>query len=407
MRIVFIVDNFPPEYNAPATRTFEHCREWVKKGDDVTVITCEPNFPGGVLYPGYSNKIIHREMMEGIRVIRVWSYIAPNAKFIKRIVDYLSFSVSAFLFGLSEKCDLIIATSPQFFTTWAAFLLSHLKKVPWLFELRDLWPESIVAVGAMKKKPAIRMLELIELGLYKDAHRVVALTDAFKKNLVRRGIDATKIEVIPNGSNLDLFYPREKNPALLGTLGLAGKFVVGYIGTIGMAHGLDLLIKDIAEFKDKDTVFLFIGDGATKRQLVAQAHNLKTGNIIFLDAVSKEKVADYLSLVDVSLVPLKREAAFKNVIPSKIFESAAMGIPILLGVEGQALSIVEDFRAGVGFIPEDGKDMLNKLLALKTDKELFRRISLNCLALARAYDRSILAENMRRVLHESAKTERK
>ncbi|MDX9826601.1 MAG: glycosyltransferase family 4 protein [Spirochaetia bacterium] len=407
MRIVFIVDNFPPEYNAPATRTFEHCREWVKKGDDVTVITCEPNFPGGVLYPGYSNKIIHREMMEGIRVIRVWSYIAPNAKFIKRIVDYLSFSVSAFLFGLSEKCDLIIATSPQFFTTWAAFLLSHLKKVPWLFELRDLWPESIVAVGAMKKKPAIRMLELIELGLYKDAHRVVALTDAFKKNLVRRGIDATKIEVIPNGSNLDLFYPREKNPALLGTLGLAGKFVVGYIGTIGMAHGLDLLIKDIAEFKDKDTVFLFIGDGATKRQLVAQAHNLKTGNIIFLDAVSKEKVADYLSLVDVSLVPLKREAAFKNVIPSKIFESAAMGIPILLGVEGQALSIVEDFRAGVGFIPEDGNDMLNKLLALKTDTELFRRISLNCLALARAYDRSILAENMRRVLHESAKTERK
>jgi glycosyltransferase involved in cell wall biosynthesis len=379
----------------------------VKKGDDVTVITCEPNFPGGVLYPGYSNKIIHREMMEGIRVIRVWSYIAPNAKFIKRIVDYLSFSVSAFLFGLSEKCDLIIATSPQFFTTWAAFLLSHLKKVPWLFELRDLWPESIVAVGAMKKKPAIRMLELIELGLYKDAHRVVALTDAFKKNLVRRGIDATKIEVIPNGSNLDLFYPREKNPALLGTLGLAGKFVVGYIGTIGMAHGLDLLIKDIAEFKDKDTVFLFIGDGATKRQLVAQAHNLKTGNIIFLDAVSKEKVADYLSLVDVSLVPLKREAAFKNVIPSKIFESAAMGIPILLGVEGQALSIVEDFRAGVGFIPEDGNDMLNKLLALKTDTELFRRISLNCLALARAYDRSILAENMRRVLHESAKTERK
>ncbi len=406
MRILFIVDNFPPEYNAPATRTFEHCREWVKKGDDVTVITCEPNFPGGVLYPGYRNKIVHREVMEGIKVIRVWSYIAPNAKFIKRIVDYLSFSVSAFLFGLSVRCDLIIATSPQFFTTWAAFLLSQVKKTPWIFELRDLWPESIVAVGAMRKRAAIRMLELIELGLYRDACRVVALTDAFKKNLVRRGINAKKIEVIPNGSNLGRFYPREKNPALLRKLGLGGKFVVGYIGTIGMAHGLDLLIKDIAEFKDKDTVFLFVGDGATKKSLVARARDLGADNAIFLDAVSKEEVADYLSLVDLSLIPLKREAAFKNVIPSKIFESAAMGIPILLGVEGQALSIVEGFQAGVGFIPEDGKDMLNKLLALKADKELFRRIGVNCLALAKAYDRTMLAEKMRRVLHESTQTER-
>jgi hypothetical protein len=247
--------------------------------------------------------------MEGIKVIRVWSYIAPNAKFIKRIVDYLSFSVSAFLFGLSVRCDLIIATSPQFFTTWTAFLLSQVKKTPWIFELRDLWPESIVAVGAMRKRPAIRMLELIELGLYRDACRVVALTDAFKKNLVRRGINAKKIEVIPNGSNLGRFYPREKNPALLRKLGLGGKFVVGYIGTIGMAHGLDLLIKDIAEFKDKDTVFLFVGDGATKKSLVARARDLGADNAIFLGAVSKEEVADYLSLVDLSLIPLFRKMA--------------------------------------------------------------------------------------------------
>lgn len=405
MRILFLVDNFPPEFNAPATRTYEHCREWVRRGEDVTVITCEPNFPQGKIYPGYRNRIVHREQMDGIKVIRVWSYIVPNAKFIKRIADYLSFSIASFIGGLSVRCDLIVATSPQFFTTWSAFLLSRIKRVPWVFELRDLWPDSIVAVGAMGKNPAIRALELVELGLYRDAVRVVALTEAFRRNLISRGISARKIKVVPNGSNLERYHPRPKNPSLLLKLGLSGKFVVGYIGTMGMAHGLDILVRKMAEIGDPDIVFMFIGDGAMKADVVSQARRLGVKNALFLDPVLKHEVADYLSLVDVSLVPLKREPAFRTVIPSKIFESAAMGIPILLGVEGQALSIIEEFEAGIGFTPEDGDDMMAKLRMLKNDKTFYNKAKSNCIELAKAYDRSMLAERMRLVLHEAVEAE--
>ena len=203
MKILFITDNFTPEVNAPATRTYEHVKEWIKEDDvQVTVITCAPNFPHGNVYEGYKNKLYQKEYIDGIEVIRVWSYITSNSGFVKRVLDYVSFGVMAFFVGLFTKHDLIVATSPQFFTTWAAWGLSKIKRKPWVFELRDLWPESIKTVGAMKQGKAIDFLEKVELGLYKSCNKVVAVTDAFKTNLISRGIDALKIEVVTNGSNV-------------------------------------------------------------------------------------------------------------------------------------------------------------------------------------------------------------
>ena len=177
MRILFITDNFPPEVNAPATRTFEHCKEWVKKGDEVTVITCVPNFPKGKVYDGYKNKLYQTEEIEGIKVVRVWSYISPNEGFAKRIIDFMSFAFMAFWVGLFKKADIIIGTSPQFFTTWAAETLSVLKRKPWIFELRDLWPESIKAVGAISGDSKVfKLLEKIELRLYKRSSRIISVT---------------------------------------------------------------------------------------------------------------------------------------------------------------------------------------------------------------------------------------
>lgn len=400
MKILFITDNFPPETNAPATRTYEHCSEWVQKGTEVTIITCAPNFPQGKVYEGYKNKLYQTEMIDGIKVIRVWSYITANEGFSKRVLDYVSFAFMAFWVGLFQKHDVVIATSPQFFTTWAAVGISKIRRKPWIFELRDLWPESIRTVGAMKQSRVLDCLEKVELWLYRDADRVVAVTDAFKQNLIDRGIDSSKIDVVTNGANLELYQAKEKDKDLLSSLGLEGKFVVGYIGTHGMAHSLDFVITAIAKVKDPDIHFLFIGGGAIKQRIVDIAKELELKNVTFLDPVSKEQVPDYLSIIDISLAPLKKSDTFKTVIPSKIFEASAMQKPTLLGVEGQAQEIIEKYGAGVCFNPEDEEDFLDKLKLLKDNEGFYRSCVDGCRRLAEEYDRKLLADKMLRVVEE-------
>ena len=399
MKILFITDNFAPEVNAPATRTYEHVKEWIKDKDiEVTIITCTPNFPHGKVYDGYKNKLYQKEYIDGIEVIRVWSYITSNSGFVKRVIDYISFGIMAFMVGLFKKHDLIIATSPQFFTTWAAWGLSKIKRKPWIFELRDLWPESIKTVGAMKQGKVIDILEKIELGLYKSSNKVVAVTDAFKTNLINRGIDANKIEVVTNGSNVELFSAREKNQKLLKSLGLENKFIIGYIGTHGMAHSLDFIVTSISKIEDKYIHFLFIGDGAMKEKVLEIANNLKVKNATFLNPIKKEEVPEYLNICDVSLAPLKKEDNFKTVIPSKIFEASAMRKPTLLGVEGQAQEIIETYNAGLCFEPENEKDFLEKIYILKNDKEKYKELQKGCEELAIEYDRKKLAEKMLKII---------
>ena len=403
MKILFITDNFPPETNAPATRTYEHCKEWVKEGADVTVITCAPNFPQGKVYEGYQNRLYQKEHIDGIEVIRVWSYITANEGFAKRVLDYVSFAFMAFWVGLFQKADVVVATSPQFFTTWAAVGISKIRRKPWIFELRDLWPESIRTVGAMKQSRVLDWLEKVELWLYRDADRVVAVTEAFKENLIGRGINAEKIDVVTNGANLELYVSREKNKALLKSLGLEGKFVVGYIGTHGMAHSLDFIVTTLAKMDDPTIHFLFVGGGAMKQTIVELAERLALKNVTFLDPIAKEEVPRYLSIVDVSLAPLKKSDTFKTVIPSKIFETSAMRKPTLLGVEGQAQEIIEKYGAGLCFKPEDEADFLEKLERLKNDRTLYERCQSGCKKLARDFNRKILAEKMLEIITKVGK----
>lgn len=401
MKILFITDNFPPEVNAPATRTYEHCKHWVSMGAEVTVITCAPNFPQGKVYDGYKNKFYQAEYIDGIKVVRVISYITSNEGFLKRVMDYVSFSISAFFASLFKSYDICIATSPQFFTTLSAFWLKIFRRKPWIFELRDLWPESIIAVGAMKKGTAIKLFEKLELFLYKNANAVVSVTESFKENLIGRGIDSDKIHVVTNGANIEKFKPVEKNQILVKELGLEDKFVVGYIGTHGMAHGLDFILDSIKDLENKDIHFLFIGDGAAKTGLEIQAKELNLVNVTFLPPVSKDKVLDYLSVTDVSLAPLKKSDTFKTVIPSKIFEASAMGKPVLLGVEGESKKILETFGAGLAFLPEDKKDFLEKLEKISKDKSSYEDMRQGCFKLAKEYDRKNLAEKMYRILEET------
>lgn len=397
---MFISDNFPPEVNAPATRTFEHCREWVQNGANVTVVTCAPNFPTGKVFNGYSNKLLTREWIDGIQVIRVWSYISANEGFIKRIMDYVSFSIMAVLFSLRLKFDIVVATSPQFFTAIAGRSLSVLKGKPWIMEVRDLWPESIIAVGALQNKTIIHFLEWLEIKCYSTATRIISVTDSFKKTIVRKGINSRKISVITNGANLDMFNPQEKDQTFIKKQNLEGKFVLAYIGTLGMAHGLDFIVDSAKQISDDTIHILLIGEGANKENLLNVIENKNIKNVSILDAVPKDQIKTYIASIDVALVNLKKLSLFKGVIPSKIFENAAMGKPILLGVNGESRQIIEKYNSGLYFEPENTDDFLDKLYNLKNNNALYQKCQIGGHKLAHDFDRKKLALKMLNVIQK-------
>lgn len=403
MHILFLTDNFPPEVNAPASRTFEHCREWVRAGHRVTVITCAPNFPKGRVFEGYRNRLWQSEDMSGIKVIRVWSYITANEGFVKRILDYQSFMVTATLASLFvRRVDVVVGTSPQFFTVCAAYVVSRLKRIPFVFELRDLWPESIKAVGAMRESVAIRALERLEMFLYRKAARIVSVTNSFKATLVARGVDGGKISVVTNGVDMTRYRPCEKDAALVRELGLGGKFVAGYVGTHGLAHHLETLLDAAVRLRASpggDVFhFIFLGDGARKAALKDDAARRGLNNVTFVDSVPKDQVARYWSLLDVSIIHLRKTELFTTVIPSKLFECMGMGLPVLHGVAGESADIVRNEGAGLVFEPENAVELADLLQHLQGDQAAYAGYRSRCLEAAKRYDRVELAMKMLHVL---------
>lgn len=402
--ILFLTDNFPPEVNAPASRSFEHARAWVRAGARVTIITGAPNFPTGKVFPGYRNRLWQRECIDGIEVIRVWTYITANEGFARRIADYMSFMFAAALVGpWLRRVDLVIGTSPQFFTVCAAWFVAALKRVPFVFELRDLWPESIKAVGAMQSTRVIRALERIEWFLYRRASHIVTVTHSFRAHLLRGGIAPGKVSVITNGADLTRYSVRPKDPELARELGLEGAFVAGYIGTHGMAHALGTLLEAAAQWSDEESgaplKLLLVGDGADKPTLRQRAIELGLGQrVIFVDTVSKDQIVRYWSLLDVCIVHLRRTPLFETVIPSKLFESMAMGVPVLLGVVGEAQRIIDAEACGVCFAPEDVEMLGAELRRLARDPALRVQLSVAGVAAAGRYSRDTLAARMLSIL---------
>jgi len=347
-----------------------------------------------VVYEGYRNRLLQKEVIDGITVWRVWSYITANEGFLKRTLDYISFGVGSFIAGLFLECDVIIATSPQFFSALSARSLGAVRRKPWVMEVRDLWPESIKHVGGMDDNAVMRYLEWEEMRCYRKAAGIVTVTDSFVEVIRNKGIEAGKFAVVKNGANLELFRPRPKSDTLLDSLGLRGKFVVGYIGTHGMAHKLDFIVRCAGKVADRRVHFLFIGEGAEKKSVVALAASLGVSNVTFLESVSKERIAEYLSVTDVALVPLRKADLFTTVIPSKIFENASMQKPLLLGVDGEARALVESYGAGLFFEPEDEADFLRKLDVLVNDSGVYQRCQEGGARLAKEFDRKKQALSM-------------
>jgi glycosyltransferase involved in cell wall biosynthesis len=336
-------------------------------------------------------------------VIRVWSFITANEGFRRRVLDYMSFMATSTIASLFvRKVDVVVGTSPQFFTACAACMVGFYKRVPFVFELRDLWPESIKAVGAMQESGTMRLLERIEALLYRRAARIVAVTHSFRRTLGSRGFDMAKIDVVTNGVDVARFSPRSKDRELERRLGFEGCFVAGYIGTLGMAHGLETLLQAAQRLQStpggEHVRLLMLGDGACKADLQVQAAQMGLTNIVFADSVPRDEVVRWWSLLDVSIIHLRRNELFTTVIPSKLFECMGMGIPVLHGVAGESAEIVE--REGVGrvFEPESAEQLVEAVLAIQRDPTLLPRWRANGLAAAARYDRAALAADMLRCL---------
>ncbi|CCQ75455.1 glycosyltransferase family 4 protein [Magnetospira sp. QH-2] len=404
MKILFLTENFPPETNAAATRVYERALYWVRWGHEVTIITCAPNFPQGRLYEGWKNKWVQVQDMDGLRVVRVKTYMAANAGFAKRMLDFLSFMVTGFAAGLFQKRpDVISATSPQFFSAVAGWALGKVRRVPFVFELGDIWPASITAVGAMQDNLALRWMEKLELYLYRSSASVAALTEAFKVNLTGRGIDAGKIAVVRNGVDLDRYAPRETDQALAAEWDLTDKFVVGYVGTHGMAHGLSNVLDAAERLKDLPNFrFLLVGAGAEREMLMEAARQRGLNNVVFGPPQPKEAMPRVWSLCHVALVHLRDTPVFAEVIPSKMFEAMGMGLPILMALpRGEASEILEADGAGIWVPPED-PDALAEACRTLADTDFRTKMAARSLASAPLHTREKQAEEMMAVLEASA-----
>lgn len=401
-----MTENFPPERNAAATRVYERACYWVKWGHEVTVLTCAPNFPEGRVFPGYRNRWYQVEVIDGIRIVRVKTFITSNEGVVLRTLDFLSFMVIGVFAGLIQKSpDVVISTSPQFFAAVGGWILAGLRGKPFIFELGDLWPASITAVGAMEQNLFLRWMERLELFLYRRSAAVVALTPAFKGDLVRRGIDPAKIAVIMNGVDLPRYSPRTRDPQLAEKHRLNGHFVVGYIGTHGMAHALEKVL-DAAERLERypDVRFLFVGGGAGKEKLVDEVKRKNLTNVVLVPSQPKELMPAYWSLCNVALVHLKNTTVFESVIPSKIFEAMGMGIPILLASpEGEASRIVETEKAGIRVPAEDPAALEEAILRFRNDQAFLNDCATRSYAAAPRYSRERQAHNLIQAAEQVAK----
>ena len=409
MRILFFTHYYPPESNAPASRTYEHCVRWAREGHDVTVVTCAPNCPSGVVFDGYRNRLRKQvEMVDGVRIVRVWTHLAPNAGTVRRIANYVTYMLSAIMASLRlPRPDVVVATSPQFFCGWAGVWVSRLKRRPFVLEIRDIWPESIGTVGAIRNRWILRYLEWLERRLYRAADHIVAVGEGYRQKVLEKLAAPERVSVVTNGVDLEEFVPREADAAWLREQGLAGRFVCAYLGTIGMAHGLEVVISAAQLLRSRgreDIRFCLVGDGAQREKLERLAREAGVQEaVVFTGRQPKERMPAILASVDACLIHLRGCELFESVIPSKIFETMAMRVPMIMGVKGEAREIVAAAGAGLNMEPDSAEDLANCVERLADDRRLQAELGSSARGFVeRNYNRDRLAQRMLESLLQAA-----
>lgn len=375
MHILLLTHNFSPEVNAPANRGYDHARQWIERGHRVTVVTGVPNHPHGRIYPGYRNRLFQREVVDGIDIIRLGTWVSANSGRIGRTLNFLSYMLAVFLWQWRlPKSDIVVSTSPQFFCGLSGWFLQR-KSRPWVLEIRDLWPESIVAVGAMKRGVGIRLVEALEAFVYRRADLVVSVTDSFLAHIGPKRGDKPMV-VIRNGV---IPGALESSPddvaAFRSANGLTDKFVAAYVGTHGMAHALDTALDAAALLRDRsDIAFLLVGDGAERERLVAARAQRGLDNVVMLGLQPRSAMPVIWGATDAALVLLRRSDTFLSVLPSKMFEAMAAAKPVLLGVAGEAKAMLDHAESGIAVPPEDAVALAAAVIRLADDDALAARL---------------------------------
>jgi glycosyltransferase involved in cell wall biosynthesis len=372
MNIAYYSHYFAPEIGAPSARIYDLARQWLSFGHRVEVVTCFPNHPVGKLYPGYASRPYMREQLDGIDVHRHWTYVTPNEGFVRKTLGHVSYLPSAFLLSTRrlQQPDVAVGTSPTFFAAMAAAAAGMRHRIPFIMEVRDLWPAVIVELGMLRNRHLIGVLERLEMSLYGRATRVVTVTESFRRDLIERGIPATKVFTIPNGADVEFWQPAEPPAKLRRRLGLEDRFVVLYIGAHGISHALSRLLESAERLQEQTQIqFVFVGEGAEKEQLVRRAREAGLKNAQFLDSVAKETVKEFYALADVCLVPLRDIPLFDTFIPSKMFEIMAMAKPIVGSLRGEAADILRRSGGGVVVEPEDSNAIAEAILRLYHQRE--------------------------------------
>jgi glycosyltransferase involved in cell wall biosynthesis len=357
MKILYVSQYFPPEMGAPAARVHELSREWAGTGHEVTVLTGFAHHPTGVKAPEDRGRLTRRESVDGIDLVRTYVYAAPNRGTLRRMVSYASFFASAATIGACRvpRPDVVVATSPQLLCACAGYVLSKLRRAPFVFEVRDLWPESILAVDAMRDNVLVRALKGVARYLYRHSTRIVTVGHGYKRQIEQRyAIAADRMDVVPNGIDTSLFVPGPRENEVRREYGWGDRRVLLYVGTHGMAHALHVVLEAAREFRDEpDKLFVFVGEGARKDQLKRQAAELELTNVQFIDQQPKQRIPLFYAACDIGLVTLRNTPLFQDVLPSKIFEYLGMERPVIISVDGEARRLVEEAGAGEFVPPEN------------------------------------------------------
>ena len=385
LRILYISQYFPPEMGAPSARVSELSRHWVRAGHDVTVLTGFPNHPDGIVRPEYRERFWRgfcREQVDGITVLRTFLLPFPNRKPYERILNYSSFCASSALAAsFLNPPDVVVTTSPQLLVGLSGWWVSRLKKVPFVLEVRDLWPESLIGAGIGSETSMMyRSIGKIASFLYRAADSIVVVTPAFREHLIRKWeVPREKISIVQNGVETSLFSPQANARELRRNLGTDFKFVVSYIGTLGLAHGLDLLIAAAENLQRvaPQVQFMLVGEGADRKRIVSLARSKKLTNLLFVGQQPRERIPAYISASDACVVMLKPSEIFETVIPTKMLEFMSCGRPVILAVRGESRHLLESSGGGLSIEPDNPEALCAAIVRLHEQPALCEQLGRN------------------------------
>jgi len=374
MRIMFMAQLYAPEEISGAVLITELATDLVRRGHEVTFITGAPNYPYGRVFEGYRNRAYQVEWLDGVRVVRTWSYISPSKAVWPRLLHYGTYSASAFYGGLfAGKPDVVVNYSPPLPLGLSAWLLSRVWRVPWVLVLEDLYPDAAVAAGVLRNQGLIAFFSAIERFLYRHVTHISVISESFRKNLERKGVPPEKITLIPVWADPDVVRPLEKENGFRQQFGLSGKFVAMYAGNLGLTSCLEdvlaaaELLAAAEPLGDEDGIrFVIIGEGVKKDDLEAAAREARLTNVMFLPYQTREVFPEMMAAADVGLVTLNHDSASSS-LPSKVFNVMASARPILAvaPADSDLAQLVESAACGVVVPPERPRLLADALLGLR------------------------------------------